>query len=238
MITENKTKAILFDLDGTLIDHFQAIYRTFLHVQDKLSLQEYDYTTIKNSVGASLTTTLEDLYGPKCVPEALHLFENYYASIINEDLILLPGVHWFLNNLLNHNYTLALFTNKPTPYSKIICQTLEIDHHFSHIIGTNHSDPKFKKPEKTFTEHALKTVNACPKSTALIGDSTFDIDAAHSVNMPIYSVTTGSHSKEDLLNHTSPPTKIFKDLFDLGHSLFNFTPPTQQEILPEITYTS
>lgn len=236
MITEHKTKAILFDLDGTLIDHFQAIYRTFLHVQEKMSLRNYDYVTIKNSVGASLATTLEDLYGKECVPEALPLFEKFYATIIHEDLVLLPGVHWLLNNLLEYDYTLALFTNKPTPYSKIICKTLEIDHHFPHIIGSNHANPKLKKPEKTFTEHALNTVNACPKTAALIGDSTFDIDAAHSVGMPIYSVTTGSHSKDDLLNYSTPPTRVFENLFDLGHSLFNF--PIPKEIPSEISLTS
>lgn len=225
MITEQKTKAILFDLDGTLIDHFQAIYRTFVHVQERMDLNRHDYQTIKNSVGASLVTTLADLYGQDAVKEAIPLFEKYYASIINEDLILLPGVHWFLNNLLEHDYTIALFTNKPTPYSQIICKTLEIDHHFLHIIGSDHANPLFRKPEKSFTQYALKIVDACPKTAALIGDSTFDIDAAHSVGMPIYSVTTGTHSKEELLNHTNPPTKVFDDLHHLGNSLFQFTLP-------------
>lgn len=230
MITEQKTKAILFDLDGTLIDHFQAIYRSFLHVQEKMQLAPHDYETIRNSVGASLVNTLADLYGQDAVKEAIPLFEKYYASIINEDLIILPGVHWFLNNLLEHDYTIALFTNKPTPYSEIICKTLEIDHHFLHIIGSDHSNPLLKKPEKSFTEHALRVVDACPKTAALIGDSTFDIDAAHAVGMRIYSVATGTHSREELLNHTNPPTQVFENLFDLGHSLFQFSAPKENEM--------
>ena len=45
----------------------------------------------------------------------------------------------------------------------------------------------------------------------------------------MYAVTTGSHTKEDLLNHHTQPQGIFPDLYELGEILFGFTPPPLKE---------
>lgn len=220
MITKNKIKTILFDLDGTLIDHFDAVLKTYLHVHKSLGSPNKDYQFNKKSLGNITPITLKELVGEELLAQAIPIFEDYYTSVLNEDLRLIPGVSWLLENLLSLNYTLAIFTNKPTQYAISNCKTLKIDHYFDHIIGLDQQ--LLKKPEKAFSEYALQQVSSCSKSTVLIGDSTFDIDAAYAIDIPIYSVVTGTHTREELLNHHNKPTEIFENMYDLGQTLFKF----------------
>lgn len=218
---KNNLKTILFDLDGTLIDHFDAVLKSYLHVYNTLGLGNTNFLLTKKSLGNCTPITLKELVGEKYLDQAIFLYEEYYATLLEEDLTLIPGVNWLLKHLSLLNYKLAIFTNKPPRYAISNCKTLQIDHYFDHIIGSNESS--LKKPEKAFSEYALNQVNSSPQTTILIGDSVFDIDAAHAVGMPIYSVATGTHTKEELLSHTNKPTQIFENLFELGQSLFDFS---------------
>ncbi len=226
-MSNNKIKTILFDLDGTLIDHFGAILKSYLHVYTILGFNLNNFHLTKKSLGHCTPVTLKQLVGDQHLDQAMLLYEDHYAKNLNEDLALIPGVIWLLKHLSLQNYKLAIFTNKPPRYAINHCKILQIDHFFDHIIGSN--EATFKKPEKAFSEYALKQTNSSPATTILIGDSIFDIDAAHAVGMPIYSVTTGTHTKEELLSHPNQPTQIFDDLFQLGHKLFNL--PSYKEIL-------
>lgn len=222
-------KTILFDLDGTLIDHFDAVLRTYLHVYTTLGLETSNFLLTKQSLGNCTPITLKALVGEKYLDQAILLYEEFYSTLLNEDLALIPGVTWLLKHLSSLNYKLAVFTNKPPRYAISNCKTLQIDHYFDHIIGSN--EMSLKKPDKAFSQFALNKVNSSPKDTILIGDSTFDIDAAHAVGMPIYSVVTGTHTKEELLSHTNQPTQIFENLFELGNSLFNLSITESEPLL-------
>ena len=51
-------KTVLFDLDGTLIDHFTTIHRCVVFTQQQLDLPESDYDTVRATVGGSAPVTL------------------------------------------------------------------------------------------------------------------------------------------------------------------------------------
>lgn len=213
-------KTILFDLDGTLIDHFDAVLRTYLHVYKSLGFDSKNFLLTKHSLGNCTPVSLKELVGDKHLPQAIELFEEFYSTVLEQDLILIPGVYWLLKQLSFSNYKLAVFTNKPSRYAIHNLQFLQIDHYFDHVIGSN--ELNLKKPEKAFSEYALKQVNSSPENTIMIGDSLFDIDAAHAVGMPIYSVVTGTHTRDELLSHSNKPTQIFENMIELGQTLFNF----------------
>lgn len=213
-------RTVLFDLDGTLIDHFRAIYRCYVYAQEQLGLPPADYDKVRATVGGSVPVTMARLIGPgQDVDEAVRLFREYFDQIMFEDLHLMPGVEWLLQNLHAGGYQMAVFTNKRGEPSRKIMTHLRLDQYLDATIGT--LDTPWKKPEPEFTRYALETVSGDPASTILIGDSPFDLAAAEAGDLPAYLVATGSHSLEELGElHNPAPAGVYPDLFALGEALF------------------
>jgi hypothetical protein len=63
-------KAILYDLDGTLIDHFRAIHRSIAFAQQQLGLPASSYDKVRATVGGGIELTLTRLVGPELAPPA------------------------------------------------------------------------------------------------------------------------------------------------------------------------
>ncbi len=229
MIDEPERRTILFDQDGTLIDQFKALHRSFVHVMEHLGLEPVAYETIRGSVGGALHLSMEKFVGKENVVEAIKLFEDFFEEIFLEDLHVLPGSRWILEQLHNKGYNLGIFTNKPGRYARMLCDKLGIGHLIQEVIGVR--DTPYSKPDKEFTEHALERMGSCPKTTILIGDSHYDIDAGACVGMPVYMVTTGSHTREQLANHSNKPHGIFDDLYEVGENLFGLEVPKSKELV-------
>jgi phosphoglycolate phosphatase-like HAD superfamily hydrolase len=71
-------RAILFDLDGTLIDQFQAIHKAFSQVISQMGFPTPDYETVKKSVGGASETTMAKLIGKENAKEGCEAIETYF----------------------------------------------------------------------------------------------------------------------------------------------------------------
>jgi phosphoglycolate phosphatase len=79
-------------------------------------------------------------------------------------------------------------------------------------------DTAFRKPQREFSALALERIGAGPHETVLVGDSPYDIDAAHVVGMRCACVTTGTHTAEEL--RLAGADAIYDDLPALGVAEF------------------
>jgi len=218
-------KTILFDLDGTLIDHFTTIHRCVVFTQKQLGLPESDYETVRVTVGGSVPVTLGKLLGEAYVERALPLFQNHFEEIMFEDVISLPGSTWILEALKARGYKLGVFTNKNGNQSRTILEHLNQSQYLDEIVGTG--DTPYRKPEPEFTAHMLNLFNSSADETILIGDSPFDYAAAKAGNIKCYLVATGSHSEAELAE-TTEAAGIYADFYELGDALFDLTSKTAQ----------
>jgi phosphoglycolate phosphatase len=214
---------ILFDLDGTLIDHFTTIHRCVVFAQQQLNLPESDYDIVRATVGGSVPVTLSKLLGDEYVETALPLFQNHFEQIMFEDVISLPGSSWILKALKERGTQLAVFTNKNGDQSRTILDYLKQSHYLDAIVGTG--DTPYRKPEPEFTAHMLNLLNSTSDDTILIGDSPFDYAAAEAGNLKTYLVATGSHTATELAESTGA-AGIYSNLYELGADLFDLTPET------------
>ena len=209
--------AILFDLDGTLIDHFSAIHRAINHSQRALGLPESDYATVRASVGGSVPKTMAKLMPGREIEDALPLFREHFGAIMLEDVELLPGARWILASLKERGHRCAVFTNHFADNSETPLSHLGVRPLLDAVIGTGNS--LLRKPDPAFTQVALEQMQTSPEDTILVGDSPYDADAAGTHGLPCYLVTTGSHDRTQLEAETKADG-IFPDLYALGTTVF------------------
>ena len=201
----------LFDLDGTLVDHFGAIHRSHSHTMRQLGLPAPTMTQVRAAVGGGLELAIERLIGPARVAEALPIYRKYWDATMLDDVTLLPGARELLTTLHARGAKLAVFTNKVGGSSRIICDHLGIASLLSGIFGAK--DTPWLKPQPEFAAYALTQLSATPATALLVGDSPFDVEAAHNGGFPCWCVTTGTHTATEL--HAAGADAVFASLAEI-----------------------
>jgi len=218
---------ILFDLDGTLVDHFTVIYRCYAYVQEKLGLPPASYEKVKATVGGSVPVTMQRLAGDGVdLDKALALFREHFDEIMLEDIIVLPGTEWLLQSLKESGHHLGVLTNKDGPAARKVLQHVGLDHYFIKIFGA--TDTAWRKPEVQFTQKVLADLNATPQNTLMIGDSPFDIETANNAGLQCAVVATGSHNTEQLTANKPAANWVCKDFYEVGKTVFGLEPELKQ----------
>ncbi len=199
-------RTVLFDLDGTLLDHFSAIHRAHSHVRRHYGLPDATRDEVMRAIGGGLPEALKKTLGPAYadrLEEALPVYRAYWDATMLDDAVLFPGALELLEKLHAAGAVCAVFTNKHGPSARRVCSHLGLDPLVAAVIGA--TDTPWLKPQPEFTAHALRTLGAEAGSTALVGDSPWDVDAARLGGLAgCFAVTTGTHSADELRAHGAP----------------------------------
>jgi phosphoglycolate phosphatase len=209
-------RAVLFDLDGTLIDHFATLYRCYRHALSTLGLPVPSPEHIRRSVGGSMEVTMRKLIDERHVPAAAQLWRENLARTFLDDVTLMPGGGELVRTLHTRGLKLAVFTNKIGETSRGICDHLGLTPHLDLVLGAN--DSPWRKPQPEFTALALARLGTTAAETVLVGDSPYDIDAARAGGLAALCVTTGTHDAGELA--AAGADAIFPDLAALGAAVF------------------
>jgi len=199
-------RTILFDLDGTLVDHFAAIHRSHSHTMVRLGLPAPTLARVRAAVGGGLENALAQLVGPARVAEALPIYRAYWDATLLDDVVLLPGARELLAALRARGVRTAVLTNKLGSSARLICEHLAIAPLLDAVVGA--ADTAWLKPAPALTRHVLAQLAADAAAspepverandTLLVGDSPYDVQTAHQAGLPCWCVTTGTHTAEQL----------------------------------------
>lgn len=209
-------RAVLFDLDGTLIDHFATLYACYRYAFETLGLPVPSPEYVRRSVGGSMEVTMRKLIPEEHVPAAAALWREHLARVFLDDVTLMPGAAELVRVLHARGLKLAVFTNKIGETSRALCDHLGLSPHLDLVLGAN--DSPWRKPQPEFTALALERLGATAAETVLVGDSPYDIDAAHGSGLAALCVTTGTHTAGELA--AAGATFIYPDLRALGAAVF------------------
>jgi phosphoglycolate phosphatase len=147
-----KIKAILFDLDGTLIDSVTDLANCVNYTLAKLSLPLHTPEEIRRFVGDGVQKLIKRSLGQAHMDkldDAFAIFMDYYGLHLTDNTVLYPGVVETLPRLAE-NYSLGVLTNKSLKFSRIILQTLGIAPYFKETLGGDSLNSKKPDPAGIF----------------------------------------------------------------------------------------
>ena len=189
-----KYKAILFDLDGTLLDSVNVILKTAKKVFGTMGII-YDETDLRKSIGVPLKVQAMRYCGDRA-GEFTDLYRKEYSKNSAEDGRVFPYTLEMLNALRTQGYTTALVTSKSTTTAKWAIEHTGMTGKFDVIVTAD--DVEHPKPHPQPILKALEILKVKPEEAIYIGDSLFDVDAAQKAKVTMVGVTWGARSKEDM----------------------------------------
>ena len=189
-------RTVLFDLDGTLIEHLPAIHRCYVHTLPQLGYPAPSYEQVKRAIGGVLPQAMARFVPPERVEEALAIYRPHWDATMLEDVSLMPGALSLLVGLREAGVQCGVFTNKHGPSARRICAHLKVEALLDDVVGA--VDTPWLKPDPKFAAWALERLGARASTTCLVGDSPFDVQAARSGGMAFAGVTTGTHTEAEL----------------------------------------
>ncbi len=189
-------RTVLFDLDGTLIDHLPAIHRSYGHTLPQLGLPAPSYEQVKRAIGGGLERAMRNFVTEEQLPEALRIYRQHWDETMLAGATLLPGAEELLKALRRVGVKTAVFTNKHGPSSRRVCEHLGVAPLLDGIFGA--TDTPYLKPQPEFAAHVMAQLRCEPDQTCLVGDSPFDVAAAKGGGLHFVGVETGTHAGDEL----------------------------------------
>ncbi|KXU35211.1 haloacid dehalogenase [Cephaloticoccus capnophilus] len=190
-------KTILLDLDGTLVDAFTTIHRAYCHTLPQFGKPAPTLDEVRRAVGGGLRDAMGHFLPQDQIDAALPIHRAFTQKILLDDLRPMPGALELVRDLHTRGVQLAVYTNKDSATSRRVCAHLGLTPLLAGIYAAG--DTPWLKPEPELAAHVLRELGASPKSTLLVGDSPFDVEAAHNGGFLCWAVTTGTHSANALL---------------------------------------
>lgn len=92
-----KIQLVIFDIDGTLINAYPAVYRSVNFTVKKFGFGRISHQTIKRTVGWGDRHLLQSFIGDKNLDRALSVYRRHHAAALRQDTKLLPGALRILN---------------------------------------------------------------------------------------------------------------------------------------------
>lgn len=184
---KNKITAMLFDLDGVIVDTAKYHYLAWKKLADSLGIY-FDEVINERLKGVSRMASLDIIlekstvqYSDKEKEELATRKNNWYTEMITtltpEDT--LPGVVDFLKNLKENKYSTAICSaSKSAAY---IIEKLQLVEYFDEIVGGN--DVTRPKPDPEVFEIAAKRLGAEPWQCIVYEDAYAGVDAAKKAGM-------------------------------------------------------
>ncbi len=185
-------KAILFDLDGTLLNTLDDIKNSVNYMLKKHGFKERTLDEIRSFVGDGAKQMIERSIGftePKeLVLECLSTYEAHY-EIHKADLTKpYDGVYDLLNQLKEKDIRLAVVSNKPMPQVIPLIEGL-FPGYFEVILGETSELKRKPSPEMLF--YAIEALKLSKEDVLFVGDSDVDMQTAINANVDAIAVLWG-----------------------------------------------
>jgi len=186
-------RALIFDLDGTLVDSKMDLVNSVNATLRETGRAELPPKLIASYVGHGAPQLMASTLGPDCTEAerqvALAIFLKHYNQKKLDETRPYPGVVEGLRALADAGAPMAVLTNKPMQLSVEILEGLQLAKFFRSIYGGDSFATK--KPDPAGVLTMLREMAVKPRDSAMVGDSDVDMQTARNAAMLAVGVTYG-----------------------------------------------
>ena len=213
-------KAVIFDLDGTLLNTLDDLADSTNYALSKFGYPTRTIEEVRQFVGNGVAKLIE-----RAIPEGknnpnfekcLSIFKENYAQNMYNKTAPYNGIIEMLSNLKSKGIKIAVVSNKFDLAVKELCKKY-FEGFIDFAAGENEAQEIKKKPAPDTVISVLNEFNFAPEDAVYVGDSDVDIMTAKNSKMPCISVTWGFRDKKFLLENgatilINAPSEIYNHL--------------------------
>ncbi len=206
----NSNKAILFDLDGVLVDTSDSMKKAYKKVLKELANMTIDDSELCKHLKKSPTQIFKMLKID--TKNGNNLYRKYYNEYLQfSDFF--PKINDIIKLFKSKCFKIGIVTSQPTSRYNIIIKNAPFAKYIDVAITWNDVPRGRNKPSPDGINQALKKINVLPSRTFFIGDTTNDLDAAKNANVKSVAVLWGLDSYNELIEKN--PDYIFRKVTEL-----------------------
>lgn len=189
--------AVLFDLDGTLVDPAGGITGGIAHALDAMGLPPLSSAELDSMIGPKLADALVTIAGVPLeqVPATVEVYRSWYRSTGMALSRVYPGIVETLGALKAAGVRIAVATQKPEPLAKILLAHHGLTDYFDVISGAHADeslmpgDPDYRGGKQEIIAAALTFLDV--PHAVMVGDRYQDVRGAHANGLPCIGVAWG-----------------------------------------------
>lgn len=195
-------KAVIFDLDGTLVNSLEDLADSMNEVLTNHGLPVHTYYEFRNFIGRGLRNLVIKALPEQNRDEELinsclaSMIDIYRGNCINKTKVY-DGIPELLTELSKKGIKMAVFSNKADEFTKQIVKLLLPNLHFEAIVGL--TDENLRKPNPANALAISKILNIAPSEIVYCGDSIIDMQTATNAGMYAAGVLWGFDTEDELL---------------------------------------
>jgi phosphoglycolate phosphatase len=206
-------RAVVFDLDGTLIDTAPDLWRATNHILASLGRRPITLKDVRAFVGHGARALIArglaatgDGADRQTTEKLFAEFVHYYGEHIAEGSEAFPGAVPLLDRLKEQGFRLGVCTNKLEGLSVRLLEALDLRKYFDAVVGPDTIG--LAKPDPSSYRETLRRMKRKIARSVLIGDSETDVLTARAAGVPVIGVTFG---------YTPRPVAEFRPDFLISH---------------------
>lgn len=206
-----KRDVALFDLDGTVLDTYAPILESMRYATKTVFGEALPDSKLVSMVGQPLVTQMQAFAaergcGSEVADELTRVYREYNERDLDEKSFPFPGIPEAIASLKNAGFTVGVVTSK-----RAVLATKSLKAHglfdvFACVNGAEDSTAHKPDPDPLLT--AAKKLGVSPDRCVYVGDSPYDLQAAHAANMPCVGVAWGKFFGREILFEQMPSVLI------------------------------
>jgi phosphoglycolate phosphatase len=189
-------RAVLFDLDGTLIDSVPDITLAINELLASEQLPPFEAVHVRSMVGHGVRALVRKAYLAQGIAldvdsldDRTHAMMEIYPRHLTGRTTLMPGVREMVAFFRSNGAKLGLVTNKPQRAAETVLAHFDLINSFGAVIGDGANIPSKPQPDMLFA--ALDRLGVPVSEAIMVGDSTVDTAAARAAKMRSVVVRCG-----------------------------------------------